>query len=279
MRLRSLLFVPGDRPERMTKALAAGADALIVDLEDAVATGRKADARRCVVEFLAQPRSVPVFVRINPLGVAKDDLAAIVPQRPDGIVLPKARGGEAVAELDGWLTALGDHQARILPIATETPVAVFGLGSYGGVSKRLCALTWGAEDLSAVLGATATRENDGRFTSVYQTVRALTLIGAGAAGVPALETVYPDFRDAAGLQAHAARARRDGFCGMLAIHPDQVPVINDAFRPSPAEIVWATRVVAAFAANPGAGVLDVDGKMVDAPHLKQAHRLLDDSGA
>ena len=282
MRLRSLLFVPGDRPERMAKALAAGADAVIADLEDAVAASRKQEARRCVAEFLAQPRSIPVFVRINPLrsGIAQDDLAAIAPHHPDGIVLPKAHGGEAVAELDGRLTALGDHQARILPIATETPAAVFGLGSYGGVSKRLCALTWGAEDLPAALGATAARGSDGRFTPVYEVVRALALIGAGAARVPALETVYPDFRDREGLAAYAARGRRDGFSGMLALHPAQVPVINAAFQPSEAERAWARKVVEAFAANPGAGVLEIEGKMVDAPHLKQAQALLaDDEGA
>lgn len=276
MRLRSLLFVPGDRPERMTKALEAGADALILDLEDAVAPGRKDEARHCVAAFLQKPRAMPVFVRINPLTseLALADLAAIVPLRPDGIVLPKAEGGAAIAELDSRLATLGDSRTVILPIATETPRAIFGLGSYGQVTRRLCALTWGAEDLSAALGAKGARQDDGRFTSVYETVRALTLLGAGAANVPAIETIYPGIRDSAGLAAYAARGRRDGFSGMLAIHPSQVPVINAAFKPTDAEIAWSQRVVSAFAANPTAGVLEIEGKMVDTPHLRQAKAML-----
>ena len=285
MRLRSLLFVPGDRPERMAKALGLGADALILDLEDSVAPERKDAAREAVAEFLLSVRpelveglspnrevTPALFVRINPLdsGLADDDLAAVLPGRPDGIVLPKAEGGATLAALDARLT--GD--IVILPIATETPAAMFQLGSYGGVTPRLAGLTWGAEDLPAAIGAATSREADGSYTAPYQLARSLTLFGAHAAGVPAIETVYPDFRDLDGLAAYAARGRRDGFTGMMAIHPAQVAVINAAFTPSPAEVAHARRVVDLFAANPGAGALQLDGRMVDAPHLKAAQSVL-----
>ena len=276
MKLRSLLFVPGDRPERMAKALDTNADALILDLEDAVAPQKKPDARRSVADFLVRPRNKPVFVRINPLRgeFVEDDLAAIVSVRPDGIVLPKAESGAALRDLDLCLTGLGDSAIRILPIATETPQSVFGLGSYGGVTPRLCGLTWGAEDLPAAIGAASARQDDGLFTAPYEIVRALALFGAHAAQVPAFETVYPRLKDDAGLAAYARRGRRDGFEGMLALHPAQVPVINAAFTPTPGELAWAKRVVAAFAADPQAGALQVDGRMVDAPHLKRAQALL-----
>jgi len=279
MRLRSLLFVPGDQPERMEKALSASADALILDLEDAVTTDGKKEARKCVAKFLARgPRSMPLFVRINPLGsgMADADLADIIAGKPDGIVLPKAEGGRSLIDLDQRLKALGDTHAVILPIATETPAAIFALGSYGDVTPRLCGLTWGAEDLPAAIGAATSREEDGRYTPPYETARSLLLFGAHAAGVPAIDTVYPAFRDLDGLKAYAARGRRDGFSGMMAIHPAQVEVINSAFTPSDAEIVWAKRVVELFEKNPGIGALNLDGKMVDAPHLKQAKRLLAD---
>ncbi|MGJ3648701.1 HpcH/HpaI aldolase/citrate lyase family protein [Sphingomonas sp. GlSt437] len=271
-RLRSLLFVPGNRPDRMEKAVASGADALILDLEDAVAADAKATARAAVADFLTGERRVIVFVRVNPLdsGLIATDLAVVLPARPDGIVLPKAEGAASLRQLDAMLT--GD--TMILPIATETPAAIFGLGSYGGVTTRLCGLTWGAEDLPAAIGATSSREADGRYTPPYDVARALTLFGAHAAGVPAIETVYPEFRDLGGLAAYAARGGRDGFTGMMAIHPAQVPVINAAFSPSDAEIAHARRVVALFEANPGAGALSLDGKMVDAPHLKAARRVL-----
>lgn len=271
-RLRSLLFVPGDRPDRMAKAAGLGADALILDLEDAVAPAAKAVAREAVSQCLRGPRPCLLFVRVNPLqsGMIDDDLAAILPAAPDGIVLPKAEGAASLAALDARLT--GD--VRILPIATETPAAIFALGSYGGVSDRLCGLTWGAEDLPAAIGATAAREADGGYTAPYQLARSLTLFGAHAAGVPAIETVYPDFRDLEGLAAYAARGRRDGFAGMMAIHPAQVSVINAAFSPSEEEIAAAQRIVDLFAANPGAGALSLDGRMIDAPHLKAAVALL-----
>jgi len=267
-----LLFVPGDRPERMAKAAALDVDALILDLEDAVAPTAKAAARAAVAAFLAEPRRVALFVRINPLdsGLSADDLAAVLPGRPDGIVLPKAAGVASLAALDAML----DGDIRILPIATETPAAVFALGSYGGVTPRLCGLTWGAEDLPAAIGAATSREADGSYTAPYQLARSLTLFGAHAAGVPAIETVYPDFRDLDGLAAYAARGRRDGFTGMMAIHPAQLPVINAAFTPSADEIARARAIVDLFAANPGAGALQLDGRMVDAPHLKAARAVL-----
>jgi citrate lyase subunit beta/citryl-CoA lyase len=275
VRLRSLLFVPGDRPERMEKALAAGADAVILDLEDSVAVERKAEARRHVAEFLNRNALAPLWVRVNPLDTAEcdRDLAAVLPAHPDGIVLPKAEGGASVAELARRLTAAGNATAQILAIATETPAAVFQLGSYGG-HRRLAGLTWGAEDLPAAIGAATSRDADGSYTAPYEMVRALCLFGAAAAGVMPIETVYPAFRDGDGLAAYAARARRDGFMGMMAIHPTQVPLINDAFTPSAAEVAHARAVVDAFEANPQAGALSLDGRMIDRPHLVQAQRIL-----
>ena len=274
MRMRSLLFVPGDRPDRMKKARDLDADVLILDLEDSVAAGRKPDARKAVADFLGEPRSTPVFVRVNPAAMMEEDLAAVVPSRPDGIMLPKAEGGASIAYLSGHLDALDDVSIRILPIATETPTAIFQLGTYGDVTDRLCGLTWGAEDLSAAIGAITAREADGSLTAPYQTVRSLALFAAHAAGVPAIETVYPAFKDEQGLADYAMRARRDGFSGMLAIHPAQLAAIHAAFTPSKDEIAWARRVVEAFGKNPDSGALQVDGQMMDAPHLKLANRIL-----
>ena len=280
MRLRSLLFVPGDRPDRMEKALKSGADALILDLEDSVAATAKPEARRAVAAFLAANESARLWVRINPLDgdEADKDLQALLPAHPDGIVLPKAEGGASVAELARRLAQRGNVTARILAIGTETPAAIFGLGTYGG-HKRLAGLTWGAEDLPAAIGAATSREEDGSFTTPYEIARALCLFGAAAAGVAPIETVYPAFRDLDGLAAFAGRARRDGCTGMMAIHPDQVAVINRAFTPSEAELSHARAVVAAFAANPEAGALSLDGRMIDRPHLVQAQRLLAAAGS
>lgn len=280
MRLRSLLFVPGDRPERMEKALGLGADALILDLEDAVAASRKADARTAIAGFLARERTMTLFVRINPLdsGLADDDLAAVLSAKPDGIVLPKAEGAESLKALDAKLDWAGLKDCAILPIASETPVAVFRMGDYGGITSRLAGLTWGAEDLPAAIGAATSREADGSYTAPYQLARSLTLFGAHAAGVQAIETVYPAFKDLDGLAAYAARGRRDGFTGMMAIHPSQIAVINAAFTPSEEEVAHARAVIAAFAANPDAGALQLDGKMIDRPHVKQAERILAQAG-
>jgi len=276
VRLRSLLFVPGDRPDQMQKALASGADALILDLEDSVAIGRKPDARVHVVEFLRRGPPLPVMIRINalPTGLSTVDIAALSAARPAAIVLPKAEGADSIRELDRLLDGAGLDGLGVLPIATETALAVFRLGEYAGVRARLVGLTWGAEDLPAAIGATEARRPDGGFTPPYEMVRSLTLFAAHAAAVPALETVFPRFRDTRGLTEYAERAARDGFTGMLAIHPAQVPVINAAFTPAPAALERARRIVAAFAAQPGAGVINLDGSMFDAPHLIQAQRLL-----
>jgi citrate lyase subunit beta/citryl-CoA lyase len=274
MRLRSLLFVPGDRPERFAKAQASGADAIILDLEDAVAPVHKDAARAAVAAFLRSrvpAQGGPVLVRINPLdgdGLARDLAAA---RGADALVLPKAEGAATVRALDAHL---GAAPLPILPIATETPAAIFQLGSYAQVADRLFGLTWGAEDLPAAIGAATSREADGQYTPPYQTVRALALFAAHAAGVAAIDTVYPALKDEGGLAAYAARAARDGFTGMLALHPAQVPIINRAFTPDAETVARARRIIAAFAAAPGAGALQVDGRMVDAPHLKQARRIV-----
>ncbi|VFR31965.1 Hydroxymethylglutaryl-CoA lyase [plant metagenome] len=271
VKLRSLLFVPGNRPERFGKALASGADAVILDLEDAVAPAAKPKARDAVAAFLAGPRGGRVFVRINPLDgdSADEDLAAAV--GADGIVLPKAEGAESVRRLDALL---GDSAVPILPIATETSRAIFQLGSYADVATHLAGLTWGAEDLPAAIGAATSREADGRYTPPYELVRSLALFAAHAADVAAIDTVYPALKDADGLAAYAGRAARDGFTGMLALHPAQVETINRAFTPDADTLDRARRIAEAFEREPGAGALQVDGRMVDAPHLKQALRLL-----
>lgn len=274
MNLRSLLFVPGDRPERMEKALGLGADALILDLEDSVAPGGKDEARAAVAAFLARDRShgVAILVRINPLNsqFLADDIALLAGHRPDGIMLPKAEGAASVRALVERLA----NCPPVLPIATETPAALFALGSYREVSERLMGLTWGAEDLPAAIGAAASRDEDGRLLPPYEMVRSLAMFAAHAAEVPAIESVYPDFRDADGLADYAARGARDGFTGMMAIHPSQIAPINAAFTPSAAQLAHARAVIAAFEANPGAGVLQLGGKMIDAPHLKQAKALI-----
>ena len=272
MSFRSLLFVPGDRPERFDKAAASGADALILDLEDSVGAANKQAARDAVGARLAGDRSGPaLFVRVNPDDgdFHAADLAALADVRPDGVMLPKVEGPEAVTRLAARLPGV-----PILPIATETPLSIFALGRYRKVAAHLAGLTWGAEDLPAAIGATAARNADGSYTAPIEMARALTLFGAHAAGVAAIETVYPAFRDLDGLAAYAARGRRDGFGGMMAIHPTQVPVINRAFSPDDEEVAFARRIVAAFEAAPGAGALQLDGKMIDAPHLKQAQAVL-----
>ena len=278
---RSLLFVPGDSERKLVRAASSAADLLLLDLEDAVAWEKKAEARALVAERLASAdRAQPYWVRINPLdsehGLA--DLAAVVPGRPDGIMLPKATRAEA-DRLHHYLTAL--EVAAGLPrgsiptmvVATETAPALFGLGDYAGC-PRLAALTWGAEDSAAALGASDNRDEDGEYAFPYQLFRALCLAGAAAAKVTAIETIHGDFRDLAGLEKVAVRARRAGFRGMMAIHPDQVPVINHAFSPSPEEIAQAERIVAAFAASPGVGTIGMDGAMLDMPHLKRAQAVL-----
>lgn len=278
---RSLLFVPGDSERKLAKAGASEADLVLLDLEDAVAEANKAATRALVGEHLrTAERKQPQWVRINPLGTphALADLAAIVPGRPDGIMLPKATRAEAEL-LHHYLTALeaahGLPQGGIhtIVVATETAQAIFGLGDYAGC-PRLAALTWGAEDSATALGATHNRDENGEYDFPYQVFRTLALAGAAAAGVTPIETIHGDFRDLDGLEKVATRARRAGFRGMLAIHPDQVAVINRAFSPSPAEIERAERIVAAFDGAPGVGTIGLDGEMLDMPHLKRAQAVL-----
>ncbi|MBB3462656.1 HpcH/HpaI aldolase/citrate lyase family protein [Rhizobium sp. BK377] len=274
MRLRSLLFVPGDRPERFDKALACGADAVILDLEDSVSENNKPLARDAVHDFVTRRATdATLVIRINPLttSACEDDLVALGDINLFAIMLPKAEGAASVLQLAGRLSSA----VLILPIATETPAAIFEIGSYRGVASHLLGLTWGAEDLPAAIGAATAREPDGRYTTPYELARSLVLFGAHAAAVPAIETVYPDFRDLDGLAAYAGRARRDGFSGMMAIHPSQVEPINRAFTPDAAEIAWAEKVVAAFATSPDTGVIQIDGRMLDLPHLKLAKRILE----
>lgn len=273
-----MLFVPGDRPDRMEKALASGADALILDLEDSVAPVRKSMAREAVSAFLVAPRatSVQVLVRINPLdgAFAEDDLQLLSAMpagaRPDAVMLPKAEGAASIRALTERLPGC----PPILPIAAETPAALFTLGSYADETAHLAGLAWGAEDLSSALGASGSRDGSGLLRPPVETARALVLFAAHAAGVAAIETVYPDVHDTDGLAACAARAAGDGFTGMLAIHPAQIAAINAAFTPTEAQIAHARAVVHAFARDPEAGVLQIEGKMVDAPHLRQAQLLL-----
>jgi citrate lyase subunit beta/citryl-CoA lyase len=284
--MRSLLFVPGDSPRKLARGLESGADALILDLEDSVAADRKAEARATALAFLKDTGTTDkrprLLVRVNGLdtGLTDADLDAVVAGRPDAILLPKAEGGPSVIHLDAKLAArealagLPDGAIGIMAIATETAAALFAAGTYAGASPRLSALTWGAEDLSADIGAETNRDKDGSFTGPFRLARSLCIAAAAAAKVAALDTVFVDFRNADGLRREAEEARRDGFIGKLAIHPGQVAVINEVFTPSPADIAKAQAVIAAFAAAPGVGVVGIDGVMYDRPHLERAKRLL-----
>ncbi len=278
---RSYLFVPGDSERKFAKALTTAADAVIIDLEDAVSAAQKPEARGNLAGFLSADEGPELWVRINPLdsGDSEDDLAALS-ILPAGIVLPKAGGGDDIRELDGRLTAIevsagvAVGSTRVLPLVTERPSALFHIEDYAHVTERLAGLTWGAEDLAAALGASRNRGDDGAWLPPYQLARSLCLIGAAAADLPAIETVFTDVRDAAGAGTCALEARRDGFSGMLAIHPDQIDPINAAFTPTDAEIAAATDIVSRFDADPGAGVIQIDGRMIDRPHYLQARRLL-----
>jgi citrate lyase subunit beta/citryl-CoA lyase len=284
--MRSLLFAPADSDRKLDKALTSGTDAVILDLEDSVAPEHKAVARQRAAAFLkgAVPssRRPRLIVRVNSLasGQADADLDAVVPACPDAILLPKAEGASDVIHLDAKLTAreamhgLPDGHIEVVAIATETAAALFHLGSYRGASARLTGLTWGAEDLSADLGAEANRDADGRFFEPYRLARALCLAGAVAAQAQPIDTVFVDFRNEAGLRCEAEEARRDGFTGKMAIHPAQVAVINEVFTPTRDAVERANAIVAAFAAAPGAGVVAIAGVMYDQPHLKRAQQLL-----
>jgi citrate lyase subunit beta/citryl-CoA lyase len=280
MILRSLLFVPADSEKKLAKAISSPADALILDLEDSVAADNRPKARELVREFLKSAHAQAIWVRINPLG-SEDfirDVEAVTASAPAGFVVPKPEGPHALNVIDAHLitretqAGLAHGSIKLLPVATETPVAALSLQDYRSPPPRLAALTWGAEDLSAALGAAGNRGEDGEFLLTYRVVRSLCLIAAKAAGVPAIETLHADFRDTAGLARAARAAQREGFSGMLAIHPDQVVPINEAFTPSHADVAHAERVIAAFAS--GAGVASLDGKMLDQPHLKQAQNVL-----
>ena len=286
MTLRSFLFVPGDSEKKLAKGATSGADALILDLEDSVAPDRKPTARSMVVDYLAtRPRTPELWVRINPMAEGGlDDLVAVVRAAPDGLVVPKVDHPDDLARLSLMLDALERRDGvarpiRLMPVATETARAGFGLGAYAdAVLPRLYGLTWGAEDLATALGASGNRDPDGGWGFTFRMVRAQCLMAAYAAGVAAIDTLYADFRDEAGLRAESIAAAREGFTGRLAIHPAQVAAINAAFTPDAADIDHARRVVAAFAASPGTGVVGLDGKMLDRPHLKQAEALLARAG-
>ena len=285
MSARSWLFVPGDSERKLARAAASGADALILDLEDSVAADRLPVARAMVADYLraaARTRG-ELWVRVNALASphALADLVAAVAAAPFGIVLPKTESAADVVRLGHYLSALEtaaglpEGGIRVTAIATEAPASLFTLGGYAASGPRLTAMTWGAEDLAAELGAASNRVADGSYEFTFQMARSLCLAGAVAAGVAPIDTVFTNFRDTAGLAAEARAARRAGFTGKMAIHPDQVPAINDAFTPDANEVAHARRIVAAFADNPGMGTVGLDGKMVDMPHLKQARRILD----
>jgi citrate lyase subunit beta/citryl-CoA lyase len=288
--MRSLLFVPGDSDRKIAKALSSGADALILDLEDSVALDRKAEARAMTRDFIAstkgQGKRPRLYVRINALttDLWSADLEGVMSAGPDGIILPKPRSGEDVHRLSLALDHAEERaglklgSTRIVAIATEVPICILNMSSFVESSSRLEGLTWGAEDLSAEVGSTATREPNGVLTSPYRLARDLCLFTAVSAGVQPIDTVFIDFRDLDGLKAEAAAAARDGFTGKLAIHPDQVEIINAAFTPSRREIEHARDIVAMFAASPGAGVISLNGQMYDRPHLTRAERVLARAG-
>ncbi len=283
--LKSLLFVPGDSEKKMTKAQSTAASALILDLEDAVAIERIAIARAMVKEYLVSrpDRShQQLWVRINPLGtpMALPDLVGVTAGGPDGILLPKAESASEIVVLDHYLTALEQREGiaagsiGIMAVATETPQAMFALDTFRGASSRLRGLTWGAEDLATALGASTNRVDSGEYEFTYQLARSLCLLGAHAAGVQAIDTLTPDFRDHERLEREVRASRRAGFTGKIAIHPDQVGTINEGYSPDEEEVRHATAVVDAFAGAGGAGAVQLEGRMLDKPHLTQALRVL-----
>jgi citrate lyase subunit beta / citryl-CoA lyase len=288
--MRSLLFIPGDSPKKLDKGVTSGADVIIVDLEDAISPERKAAARDITLAYLKQVQPLTkrprLMVRINGLqtGLTDDDLDVIVAGKPDAIMLPKAEGGGAVTHCDAKLAAreamhdLPAGSIGLVAIATETAKALFVAGTFAGASARLTGLTWGAEDISSEIGAETNRDKDGNFLDLYRLARALCLAGAAAAKVQAIDTVYVDFRNDAGLRRECEEARRDGFTGKMAIHPAQIPIINDVFTPNADAIAKARAVIAAFAQNPGAGTVGIGGLMYDRPHLELARQLLARAG-
>jgi citrate lyase subunit beta / citryl-CoA lyase len=283
--MRSLLFVPGDSEKKLEKGLTSGADVLLIDLEDSVSAERKESARKIAAAFLVANRdcsSPRLFVRINDLasGLADADLAAVMPSLPHGILLPKSNSGKDVTRLSAKLNVheahadIAEGSTQIIAIITETAVGTLSAASYPDASKRLIGLSWGAEDLSAAIGARAVRDDTGRYTDVFCMARAVTILGASAAEVAAIDTVYINYRDDEGLAHECMEAERDGFTGKLAIHPAQIPIINRIFTPSNEAIEHARKIIDAFAADPSAGVIGIDGQMFDRPHLRRAERLI-----
>jgi len=283
--VRSALFVPADDEKKLGKALRSGADALIVDLEDSVAPAAKERARRIAAEFLreaAQDARPLLYLRVNPLdgGLIDGDLDAVMSAAPEGIVLPKSLDGASVQQLGVKLAVrealfgLADGSTRIIAIATENARALFGMASYRACSARLEGLAWGGEDLSADLGAESNRLPDGSYGDPYRLARSLTLVGANAAGVAPIDAVYTNFRDSDGLRTEAIAARRDGFWAKMAIHPAQIPIINEVFTPTLEAVARARAIIAAFEASPGAGVVALEGEMLDRPHRLRAERIL-----
>jgi citrate lyase subunit beta / citryl-CoA lyase len=284
--MRSLLFVPADQERKLIKALASTADALILDCEDAVTDDRKDTARHQAAAFLREARGNPqsplIFVRVNGLnsGLIEQDLDLIMPQKPDGIVLPKIKSNSDISHLGNKLAVrealynVKMNSTLIIAVTTETPQGVLSLTQFNNKNKRLKALTWASEDLALSVNATSNRDEAGHYTPLFQLARSLTLLAAAQREVPALDAIYAAFRDEKGLQQECAAALRDGFSGKMAIHPDQVPTINEAFTPSSQETERARAIVDAFAAQPEAGTIRFEGEMLDRPHLTRALHLL-----
>jgi citrate lyase subunit beta/citryl-CoA lyase len=288
MKLRSMLFVPGDSAKKFARARDAQADALILDLEDSVAPAKKDEARAHVASLLGaeEARNWRFFVRINPFesGLALDDLAAVVAPGLDGILLPKANGAVDVIRLGHCLDALETRAGmtrgavKVVVVSTETAAALFALGTYAPAHERLVGLTWGAEDLAAAIGATTNKDAQGGWGFPYLMARTNCLFASTAAGVSPIDTLYADFRDPEGLAVDCRAARRDGFTGRIAIHPDQVAIINECFTPSETDVALARKIVAAFEAEPDRGAVGIDGQMYDIPHLKAARKTLAAAG-
>lgn len=284
--MRSQLFIPADDEKKLGKGLASGADALIIDLEDSVSASRKAAARGVAAQYITATRALEkrplLYVRINALDTLywEDDLGGVIGSQPDGVILPKARSGADVHTLSIALNHAEERAGaikgatRIVALTTEVPISLLQMHTYVESSSRLEGLSWGAEDLSGVIGASANRGADGRWTSPYELARNLCLITAVAANVQPIDTVYVNFRDAAGLRAEAMEAARDGFTSKMAIHPNQVEIINEVFTPRAEDIAVSEEIVKAFADNPQAGVIGIRGQMVDRPHLARAQRIL-----
>ena len=286
--MRSFLFVPGDSERKLAKGPSSGPDGLILDLEDSVAADRKKTARHMVLDYLKSAnRSGPkLYVRVNALdtGLTLGDLAIVMQGKPDGIVFPKCAGQADLDRLALWLDAFEAREGididstRVLSISTESAAAVLALSATPAKHVRLMGHSWGGEDLMADLGALAKGPAPGVYDDTFKLARTVNLMAAVAAGVIAYDTVYPDIRNVDGLRAEAHDAKRMGYGGKIAIHPDQVAVIHEVFTPSAQEVDWAKRVVATFESNPNAGVLTLDGKMLDRPHLVLARRLLARAG-